>query len=105
MKRISKIYKKLFVAVAALCFMSSCTDYLTIIPPEKITEEHYWQTKDDVNGILAKAYLNLLSTYAVSKAIVWGELRADNMTFPASSGEDLKYIVEANLLDENSYCK
>ena len=105
MKRISKIYKKLFVAVAALCFMSSCTDYLTIIPPEKITEEHYWQTKDDVNGILAKAYLNLLSTDAVSKAIVWGELRADNMTFPASSGEDLKYIVEANLLDENSYCK
>ena len=105
MKRISKIYKKLFVAVAALCLMSSCNDYLTIIPPDKITEEHYWQTKDDVNGILAKAYLDLLSTDAVQRAIIWGELRADNLTFPSSAGRDLKYIVEANLLDDNGYCR
>ena len=104
MKRISKIYKKLFVAVAALCFMSSCTDYLTIIPPDKITEEHFWQTKDDVNGIRAKAYLNLLGTDAIQKAIVWGELRADNLTYPASYNKDIKYIIEANILDENGFC-
>lgn len=104
MKRISKIYKKLFVAVAALCFMSSCTDYLTIIPPDKITEEHFWQTKDDVNGVRAKAYLNLLGSDAVSKAIVWGELRADNLTYPANYNKDIKYIVEANILEENPYC-
>ena len=104
MKRISKIYKKLFVAVAALCFMSSCTDYLTIIPPDKITEEHFWQTKDDVNGIRAKAYLNLLSSDAIQKAIVWGELRADNLTYPANYNQNIKYIIEANILDENGYC-
>ena len=83
--------------------MSSCTDYLTIIPPGVITEEHFWQTKDDVNGVMAKAYLNLLSTDAVQKAIIWGELRADNLTFPASYNENIKYIVEANILDENPY--
>ena len=83
--------------------MSSCTDYLTIIPPGVITEEHFWQTKDDVNGVMAKAYLNLLSTDAVQKAIIWGELRADNLTYPASYNENIKYIVEANILDENPY--
>ncbi len=105
MKRISKIYKKFAIVCALMCgtLMSSCTDYLTIIPPGVITEEHFWQTKDDVNGVMAKAYLNLLSSDAVQKAIVWGELRADNMTYPASYNKDLKYIVEANILDENPY--
>lgn len=83
--------------------MSSCTDYLTIIPPGVITEEHFWQTKDDVNGVMAKAYLNLLSSDAVQRAIIWGELRADNLTYPASYNENIKYIVEANILDENPY--
>ncbi len=105
MKRISKIYKKLAIVCALMCgtLMSSCTDYLTIIPPGVITEEHFWQTKDDVNGVMAKAYLNLLSTDAVQKAIIWGELRADNLTYPASYNENIKYIVEANILDENPY--
>lgn len=105
MKRISKIYKKIAVVGAVLCgaVMSSCTDYLTIIPPGIMTEENFWQTKDDVNGVMAKAYLNLLSSDAVQKAIIWGELRADNMTYPASYSKDIKYIVEANILDENPY--
>ena len=106
MKRIFNIYNKLVVAAAVMCgtLMSSCSDYLTIIPPSVITEEHYWQTKDDVNGILATAYLKLFGTDAVSKAIIWGELRADNLTFPANNTKDIKYIVEANILDENPYC-
>ena len=83
--------------------MSSCTDYLTIIPPGIMTEENFWQTKDDVNGVMAKAYLNLLSSDAIQKAIIWGELRADNMTYPANYSRDIKYIVEANILDENPY--
>ena len=105
MKRISKIYKKFIIVCAVLCgtVMSSCTDYLTIIPPGIITEENYWQTKDDVNGLMAKAYLDLLSSDAVQKAIIWGELRADNMTYPANYSKDIKYIVEANILDENGY--
>lgn len=105
MKRIFNIYRKLLTALAVLCFTSSCTDYLTIIPPDKITEEFYWQTKDDVNGILAKAYLNLLGTDAMQKAIIWGELRSDNLNLSIQKNEpDLEYIVEANLLEENSYC-
>ncbi len=105
MKRKLNIYRKLFAVLAVLCFTSSCTDYLTIVPPDKTTEEFYWQTKDDVNGILAKAYLNLLSADAIQRAIVWGELRADNLTYPASPDRDIKYIVEANLLEENRFCK
>ena len=106
MKIVSKIYTKavLVAAVAFGALTSSCTDYLTIIPPDVVVEENFWQSKDQVNGILATSYLKLLSSDAVSKAIVWGEMRSDNMTYPPSYNTDIKNIVEANIIDENGYC-
>ena len=106
MKIVSKIYKgtAIAAAVALAAVTSSCTDYLTIIPADKVVEENFWQTKDQVNGMLATSYLKLLDKSAIKKAIVWGELRSESMTFnPASSG-DIKNIVEADIIDENGYC-
>ena len=100
------IYRKfaLLSVMILTTLMTSCTDFLTIIPPDKIVHEQFWQTKEDVNGMLATSYLKLASTDAVSRAIVWGELRADNLTYEASkTKDDIKYIVEANITDENSY--
>ena len=107
MKKIFNIYKNQVVMVAVMLatLMTSCTDYLTIIPPDKIVHEHFWQTKDEVNGMMATSYLKLVSGDAVSKAIIWGELRADNMKYPANYNKEIKYIVEANLLDDNSYSR
>ena len=107
MKIVSKIYKKTVLAatVAFGVLATSCTDYLTIIPSDVVVEENFWQTKDQVNGMLATSYLKLLSSDAVSKAIIWGEVRSDNMTFPPSYNTDIKNIVEANITDENSYCR
>ncbi len=106
MKAIKYIYKKSLLAVALIAgsLLSSCTDYLTIIPSNQIVHEDFWQTEDQVNGMLAHSYVKLISTSAMERAIVWGELRADNMTFRESAGAELKYLVEANILDENSYC-
>lgn len=107
MKIVSNIYRKtvLAAAVAVGVLGSSCTDYLTIIPADVVVEENFWQTKDQVNGMLATSYLKLLSTDAVSKAIVWGEMRSDNMTYNPSYNTDIKNIVEANIIDENGYCR
>lgn len=106
MKIVSKIYRKTVLAamVAFGAMMGSCTDYLTIIPADVVVEENFWQTKDQVNGMLATSYLKLLSNDAVTKAIVWGEMRSENMTYPASYNSDIKNIVEANIIDENSFC-
>ena len=105
MKLLSNIYKKaVFAATVALGILAtSCTDYLTIIPADVVVEENFWQTKDQVNGMLATSYLKLFSSDAVTKAIVWGEVRSDNMTFPPSYNTDIKNIVEANITDENGY--
>ena len=107
MKIVSRIYRKTVLAtvVAFGALMSSCTDYLTIIPADKVVEENFWQTKDQVNGMLATSYLKLLSSDAVSKAIIWGELRSENMTYQPSYTTDIKNIVEANITDENQFCR
>lgn len=107
MKAIKKLYKKSLLAVALVAgsLLSSCTDYLTIIPSDQIVHEDFWQTEDQVNGMLAHSYTSLISTAAMERAIVWGELRADNMTFRESAGGPLKNIVEANILDDNTYSK
>lgn len=104
MKSKFNIYNKivLTVSIAFATLMTSCTDYLTIIPPDKIVHEKFWQTEDEVNGMLATSYLKLLSGDAISRAIVWGESRSDAMKYPASN-TSLKYIMEANILDDNGY--
>lgn len=103
------IYRKIvLLSVTVLAtLMTSCTDFLTIIPPDRIVHEQFWQTKDDVNGMLATSYLKLATTDAVSKAIIWGELRADNITFESGKSKDdpIRYIVEANINEENTYTK
>ena len=108
MKSIS-IYRKLVLLSVAVCttLMTSCTDFLTIIPPDKIVHEQFWQTKDDVNGMLATSYLKLASSNAISRAIVWGELRSDDMTFESNktTGDEIRYIVEANITEDNSYSR
>ena len=106
MKIISRIYNKTVLAatVALGALATSCTDYLTIIPADVVVEENFWQTKDQVNGVLATSYLKLLSRDAVTKAIIWGELRSDNMTYNPNYNTDIKNIIEANIIDENGYC-
>ena len=85
--------------------MTSFTDFLTIIPPGMVVHEKFWQTKDDVNGMLATSYLKLASTDAVRKAIVWGELRADDLTYESSKSMDDKYthLVMATVDYENEF--
>ena len=108
MKIVSKIYSRILLAavVAVGAMMSSCTDYLTIIPPNKLVEENFWQTKDQVNGMLATSYIELFSTDAVRKAIIWGEVRSDDMCYPSlqEANPQIKEIIEADVDYENGYC-
>lgn len=105
MKMIYRMFRKTVVAatLALGVLTSSCTDYLTILPADSVVEENFWQTKDQVYGMLATSYLKLLSDDAVVRAIIWGELRADNMTYNKDRGGSPKDLVECNITDEFEY--
>ncbi len=91
------------IVLGCSTFMTSCTDYLTIYPTNSVILENYWKTAEDVNGMLATCYKNMVNSNTIKRMMIWGELRADNMVTRTNAETNLKYIVEANLLETNDY--
>lgn len=85
--------------------MTSCTDYLTLYPTNAVILENYWKTAEDVNAMVAACYSSMANSDVIQRLIIWGELRSDNMVTRTGAANDFKYIVEANLLETNSYFK
>ncbi|MCR5821231.1 MAG: RagB/SusD family nutrient uptake outer membrane protein [Bacteroidaceae bacterium] len=66
------------IALAAFMTLSisSCNDWLTVYPQNKVVEEDFWEDKNDLNGVRYAAYTQMSNT--ISKFIVWGDLRSDS---------------------------
>ena len=101
----SKIFKQLLVAGAVVVLgggMSSCEDYLTLYPTTSITEEEFWNTRNDVDNVRAAAYYQL--TQCTGKILAWGEFRSDNVELSDMSKANYRYMQEAVLQpSENLY--
>lgn len=101
----SKIFKQLLVAGAVVVLgggMTSCEDYLTLYPTTSITEEEFWNTRNDVNNVRASAYYQL--TQCTGKILTWGEFRSDNVELSDMSKANYRYMQEAVLQpSENLY--
>ncbi len=101
--RVMKTYISLIVASV---LMVSCVDTL-ILPDDKTVEEDFWKSKDQVQLMVNGAYQGMLSSDVISRLIVWGDLRSDEMV-PAASitstlQEDLAEINLANTQTDNAY--
>lgn len=59
----------------ALLGATSCDDFLTIYPQDRVVEENFWEDKNDLEGVRYGAYQQMAST--VHKLIVWGDVRSD----------------------------
>lgn len=95
---------KVLILGSMVAMTCSCEDFLTISPTDKIILEDFWKTKDDVNNVLAESYRLMASSNFLNRLIVWGELRSDNVVEGNYGGNnDIKYIMEANLLPNNGY--
>lgn len=101
----NKIFKQLLVAGAVVVLgggMTSCEDYLTLYPTTSITEEEFWNTRNDVNNVRASAYYQL--TQCTGKILAWGEFRSDNVELSDMSKANYRYMQEAVLQpSENLY--
>lgn len=56
--------------------VTSCQDWLTIYPQNKVVEEQFWEDKNDLEGVRYAAYKQMCNT--VSNLALWGDLRADS---------------------------
>lgn len=75
MKRHNKSFKFASLVVAVSFLATSCNEWLTVYPQDRIVEENFWEDKNDLEGVRNAAYKNMADQ--VEKMIIWGDLRSD----------------------------
>lgn len=85
----------------------SCVD-TALLPDDKTVDEDFWKTKSDVALMVNGAYAQMLSSDLITRLIVWGDFRSDELV--QSSGvtsgsvyEALLEIATANTQTDNIY--
>lgn len=87
--------------------LTSCNDFLTLLPTDQLPEENFWQDKADLDGVRAGAYDQLASN--TTKILQWGELRSDNLTLNNVSNTQIDNLQNAilqpssNIFDWSSF--
>ncbi len=94
--------KKIIYILIFVCgmSMSSCNDWLDVLPKNEQVTADYWKTKEDVDAVLASGYYYMRMT--TPNLISWGELRASSI-YSYSSGEVGK-LQNFQLTSSSSYC-
>lgn len=103
MKKIN-IYKTLLVSACAFITLgtTSCDDFLTIYPSNEITEEQFWEDRTDLESGIRGCWKQFISQDIMERMVVWGECRSDNFDLMTESWDDMKDLMNANLLKTNS---
>lgn len=103
MKKIN-IYKTLLVSACAFITLgtTSCDDFLTLYPSNEITEEQFWEDRTDLESGIRGCWKQFISQDIMERMVVWGECRSDNFDLMTESWDDMKDLMNANLLETNS---
>lgn len=78
--------------------LSSCEDFLTITPTDRIVEEEFWEDKNDLNNAVMACYRRMTENDMLIRYIYWGEERSDNFERSTNSSDNDANIIKANLL-------
>lgn len=76
MKKLQYITRLACSAAIATAALTSCQDWLTIYPQNKIVEENFWEDKNDLEGVRYAAYKSMAGN--LEKIVLWGDLRSDS---------------------------
>lgn len=97
MKRYNFIHNIALMALIAIG-LTSCDDFLTIYPQDRIIEDNFWEDRNDLEGVRYAAYDQLGKQ--VQKLIIWGDLRSDSYLInPQSSSGQGSRSTYTNILE------
>lgn len=92
--------------IVASILLVSCVDTI-ILPDDKTVEEDFWKSKSDVQLIVNNAYRSMTFENVISRLIVWGDLRSDELipiaSVTGSLVEDLTEINLGNTQEDNAF--
>lgn len=88
--------------------MASCVDTV-LLPDDKTVDEDFWQSKADVSMMVNGAYSKMAASDVVSKLIVWGGFRSDELVLVNSINDgtrnSLLEIEEVNIETTNAFAE
>ena len=79
--------------------LSSCKDWLTVAPQDKLVKEKFWTKTEDVYSSLAATYDAMRG--ASLNSLILGEVRADLITFSGSTFSKYIQIGQSNISPTN----
>ncbi len=101
----TKINFRIVLLILALFSSSACNDWLTLEPENALVREEFWNSKEDVESVVAAMYDsfrgNALSSF------LYGEIRGDMFNFQYLSGDwtGFKRIANNDITSTNSEVK
>lgn len=102
MKYINHIIKTFGLVAVAGASLTSCD--LDQLPLNEVVLENYWKDKNDVNSVLRSCYVGMQESGWMEHAVLWGEVRSDNIDVGPDVPGDMRSLIKGNLRQTNSAC-
>lgn len=103
----NKVKTVALVVVLAYCgsSLTSCNDFLEVEPQNIITQEQFWNEETDVKNIIAGCYSGMASYGMISRMMIWGEFRSENVINNGDITQDvnLERLLKENIVANNGY--
>lgn len=87
--------------VVSAASLTSCEDFLTILPTNQIPEENFWEDKNDLEGVRAGAYQKMTQSGITGRILYWGEFRGDNLELNKMENTAIMYMQDGVLQPTN----
>ena len=98
MKKVLLKIKYMAVVLCAMSALSSCEDFLGTVPLNEIVLENFWENEEEVNSVVMSCYSRMAQGDFLTRLILWGELRSDNVVAGNITGE-IHYVNNEQLRD------
>lgn len=83
---------------------TGCNSWLDLLPTNDQTTDRYWESKEEVEAVLASAYKQLRADACQERYVLWGELRGDGIALTSATTAAAK-IKKLDILTTNSICQ
>ena len=98
MKRVLLKIRYIIAVLCATCALTSCNDFLGTVPLNEIVLENFWENEEEVNSVVMSCYSRMAQGDFLTRLILWGELRSDNVVAGNITGS-IPYVNNDQLLD------
>lgn len=95
----------LFSATLLMLYVpTGCNSWLDLLPTNDQTTDRYWESKEEVEAVLASAYVQLRTTACQERYVLWGEMRGDGIALNSATSNAAK-IKNLDILTTNTICQ